>query len=65
MNGTVKWYNFKKGFGFIIGEDNVEYFMHFSAIPEGVKLKEEDKVTFDSVDGERGKQAQKIQLVQE
>lgn len=65
MNGTVKWYNFKKGFGFILGEDDVEYFMHFSALAEGLKLKEEDKVTFEGVDGERGKQAQNVQLVQE
>jgi len=35
MKGTVKWYNIKKGYGFIKGEDDQEYFIHYSALPCG------------------------------
>ena len=47
MNGTVKWYNVKKGYGFVNGEDGQDYFIHFTAIPQGIKIYENDKVTFD------------------
>lgn len=63
MEGTVKWFNTKKGFGFIIGEDNVEYFVHYTALPDNTKLNEEDKVTFEPAENERGKQAKNVQLV--
>jgi CspA family cold shock protein len=62
--GTVKWFNDSKGFGFITpdgGGDDV--FAHFSAITsKGFKsLKENQRVTFDVVDGPKGKQASNIQ----
>jgi CspA family cold shock protein len=62
--GTVKWFNDSKGFGFITpdgGGDDV--FAHFSAIQsKGFKsLKENQRVTFDVVDGPKGKQASNIQ----
>ncbi|MBS3151159.1 cold shock domain-containing protein [Candidatus Woesearchaeota archaeon] len=63
MEGTVKWYNLKKGYGFIKGEDEQDYFVHFSAL-NGAMLRENDKVSFDAVDTERGKQAQKVKLLQ-
>jgi len=64
MEGTVKWYNFKKGYGFIVGEDDQEYFVHYTAIPKGVFIRDNDKVSFDPAEGEKGKQAQNVQLVQ-
>ena len=65
MKGTVKWFNIRKGYGFISGEDGNDYFAHYSAVPQGIVLKENDKVTFDPADTERGKQAQNIALDKE
>ena len=60
MKGTVKFYNRMKRFGFITGEDGKDYFVHESGINEGVNLDEGTKVTFEVVDGERGKKAEKV-----
>lgn len=60
MKGTVKWYNFKKGFGFIVGEDEQDYFVHYSMIPENIKITENDKVKFDPINNEKGKQASNL-----
>ena len=64
MEGTVKWYNRKKGFGFIIGEDGTEYFVHFSGLSEGTFIRDNDKVSFDAADTDKGKQAQNVVLLQ-
>ncbi|HIE0056039.1 TPA: cold-shock protein [Enterococcus faecalis] len=61
-NGTVKWFNEDKGFGFITGEDGNDVFAHFSAIQsDGFKtLDEGQAVTFDTEEGPRGLQATNI-----
>ncbi len=62
--GTVKWFNDGKGFGFITPDGGGEdLFVHFSEINmQGFKtLKEGQKVSFEIVDGKKGKQAAKIQ----
>jgi CspA family cold shock protein len=57
--GTVKWFNGEKGFGFITAEDGKDVFVHFSAIQsDGYKtLDEGQAVTFEIEDGQRGPQA--------
>ena len=57
--GTVKWFNADKGFGFITRQDGSDVFGHFSAIQgEGFKtLDEGQSVTFDVEEGQRGPQA--------
>jgi len=64
MNGTVKWFNADKGFGFITGEDDTDVFAHFSQINiDGFKtLEEGQKVTFDVVEGQKGPQAENIEI---
>ena len=61
--GTVKWFNNSKGFGFITPDGGGEdLFAHFSSIEmDGYKtLKEEQRVSFEIVDGPKGKQAANI-----
>ena len=62
MNGTVKWFNSEKGFGFITGEDGKDVFVHFSQIEkDGFKsLEEGEEVTFKVVDGQKGPQAEQV-----
>jgi CspA family cold shock protein len=62
--GTVKWFNTEKGFGFIKMENGEDIFVHFSAIKTaGLKtLQEGQKVTFDTIQGNRGLQATNVNL---
>ena len=60
--GTVKWFNAKKGYGFISDENVYDIFVHFSALNmSGFKVLEEgDKVEFEVVEGEKGPQAANV-----
>ena len=62
MNGTVKWFNETKGYGFIQGEDNTDYFVHISEIPENARLGEGDQVTFEIEETDRGYKAVQVVL---
>jgi len=57
--GTVKWFNDSKGFGFISGEDGIDYFVHHTSIQgDGFKsLAEGAKVSFDIEKGPKGPKA--------
>ncbi len=61
MKGTVKFFNEAKGFGFIAGEDGKDVFVHKSSLGEGVTLHENDSVTYDVEQGDRGAKAVNVQ----
>ena len=63
--GTVKWFNGSKGFGFIQREEGDDVFVHFRAIQsEGFKtLDEGDEVEFEVIQGEKGPQAANVRKV--
>jgi len=65
--GIVKWFDTKKGFGFIRSDDGSKVFIHYTQIEkEGFKgLKRGEKVTFEIIESERGPQATKVQIVDE
>jgi len=65
MRGKVKWFNDKKGYGFITGEDGKDVFVHFSAVQgEGFRtLSEGADVEFEVTTGEKGLQATQVKIV--
>lgn len=60
--GTVKWFNESKGYGFITADEGKDVFVHYSAIAgDGFKtLAEGQKVSFEIVNGEKGPQAANV-----
>ncbi len=63
--GTVKWFNVQKGFGFITARDGKEYFVHHSSIiGEGFKsLPEGQEVQFEIAQGEKGPKAVQVSVI--
>ena len=60
--GTVKWFNDQKGYGFLTQDDGPDVFVHHSSIQgEGFKtLSENDRVSFDTVEGPKGPKAENV-----
>ncbi len=65
MRGTVKWFDSKKGYGFITMEDGNDIFVHYSVINmDGYKdLKENQEVEFEITEGAKGKQASNVRPI--
>jgi len=64
-NGTVKWFNEEKGYGFITADGGKDVFVHYSAI-QGTgfkKLDEGDQVSFDITEGQKGPQASNVKKI--
>ena len=62
--GTVKWFNGDKGYGFIAVESGQDVFVHFSAIKGGYRsLGEGQKVEFDITQGQKGPQAENVSVI--
>ena len=59
--GTVKWFNSQKGYGFIKMDDgSKDIFVHHSALQQGASLEEEDRVEFDVEQGQKGPNAENV-----
>lgn len=65
MRGTVKWFNKNLGYGFITNSDGKDVFVHYNGLNmEGFKaLQEGQKVTFDVIETEKGRQAMNVSVV--
>ena len=62
VHGRVKWFNARKGYGFIQQDDGQDVFVHYSAIQSDgfASLNENDEVEFEIVDGDKGPQASNV-----
>jgi len=60
--GNVRWFNKKKGYGFVLFEDK-DIFLHYSNLLEKFIPETNDLISFDIVDGEKGLKAEKITKV--
>lgn len=60
MKGTVKWFNDRKGYGFILGDDEKEIFVHRNSIAEGTYINEGDPVEYDIESSDKGPNATNV-----
>jgi CspA family cold shock protein len=63
--GTVKWYDKKKGYGFILGDNGSDVFVHYTSFADPAirSLDEGEKVLYETVSGEKGPRAQNLRKV--
>ena len=68
MEGKIKWYKREKGYGFLTGDDEKDYFVHYTSLPEDqqdVRESDEIKVTFETKEGRDGRlQASDVKFVE-
>jgi len=60
MKGKIKWYNARKGYGFIQADDGKDIFVHRSALPMETSLNEGDEVEFEVETTDKGPQAKTV-----
>ncbi len=60
VEGTVKFFNRSRNYGFINGDDGKSYFVHGDALKKGVEINEGDRVSFKSEEGDRGPKAEEV-----
>ena len=60
MKGTVKWFNDRKGYGFIEGEDKKDIFVHRNSIAEGTYLSDGDQVEYEIETSDKGPNATNV-----
>ena len=63
QQGKVKFYNRNKRYGFIKGDDGTDYFFHETGLSEGIYVEDNDKVEFTVEDGDKGKKAVDISII--
>lgn len=64
MEGTVKWFNLDKGYGFILGDDREDYFLHYKAFIEpNTTANKDDRVSFKVIKTDRGLQATEVKVI--
>jgi CspA family cold shock protein len=64
LKGKVKWYNSRKGFGFICGEDGKDVFVHNSNIPQGTTLETDDEVSYKVEKTDKGLKAIEVEKLE-
>jgi CspA family cold shock protein len=61
VEGTVKFFNRVKNYGFIDGDDGKSYFVHVTGLKEEVTIDEGDRVSFKAVEGDKGPKAEEVE----
>ena len=64
VEGTVKFFNRIKNYGFIDGDDGKSYFVHGTGLKADVKIDEGDRVSFNAVEGDKGPKAEEVEKLE-
>ena len=64
VEGTVKFFNRIKNYGFIDGDDGKSYFVHATGLKEGTSINEGDRVSFKAVEGDKGPKAEEVEKLE-
>ena len=65
VEGTVKFFNRQREYGFINGDDGKTYFIHGTGLKSGVQIDEGDRVSFKATEGEKGPKAEDVEKLEE